>query len=63
MFSKYPDVLTVENLAEALGIGRNAAYELVRTRQIASIRVGRTYRIPKLYLIDYIQGSRYKVTL
>lgn len=63
MFSKYPDVLTVENLAEALDIGRNAAYELVRTRQIASIRVGRTYRIPKLYLIDYIQGSRYKVTL
>lgn len=63
MFSKYPDVLTVDNLAEALGIGKNTAYELVRTRQIASIRIGRKYCIPKVYLIDYIQGSRYKVNL
>ena len=30
MFNNYDDVVTVEQLAKMLKIGRNAAYELVR---------------------------------
>lgn len=60
MFKQYPDVLTVQNVAHALGIGKNQAYELVRTRQIACIRVGRKYCIPKPCLIDYVLSARYK---
>lgn len=63
MFNQYPDILSVENLATALGIGKNAAYALVRTKTIGSIRVGRKYCIPKVCLIDYIQSARFKVTL
>ena len=60
MFQEYPDIFTVENLAHALGIGRNAAYELVRSHRIASIRIGRRYCIPKIYVMDYIHNSRYR---
>ena len=42
-----PLALRVEDLMPILGIGRNTAYELVRSGQIRSIRVGRKIRVPK----------------
>ena len=61
MFNSYPDVLTVEQMAEALRIGRNTAYELVRRHEIGSRRIGRHIIIPKICLIDYVNSSRYNV--
>ena len=42
-----PMVLRVEDLMPILGIGRNTAYELVRSGQIRSIKIGRKIRVPK----------------
>lgn len=42
-----PLVLRVEDLRIALGIGRHTAYNLVRSGQIRSIRIGRQLRIPR----------------
>ena len=39
--------MKVEDLMSVLCIGRNTAYELVRSGQIRSIRVGRNIRVPK----------------
>ena len=49
-----PLVLTVEELAQLLRIGRNTAYELVRSGQIRSIRIGKCYRIPRDAVIDFL---------
>ena len=38
--------LTVEEAANALGIGRSLAYEGVRTGEIPSVRIGRRILIP-----------------
>ena len=46
-FDDLPLVLRVEDLMPVLDIGRNTAYELIRSGQIRSIRVGRKLRIPK----------------
>ncbi len=54
MFHDYGDILTVEEIMEALQIGRNTAYRLLSTEQIKSIKVGRKYRIPREFLIEYI---------
>ncbi len=35
-----------EEVAQILGIGRNAVYELIRTRQLHSIAVGRKLLVP-----------------
>ena len=53
-----PLVLRVEDLMSALDIGRNAAYELVRSGQIRSVRVGRKLRIPKQAVEDFLTGTR-----
>lgn len=59
MFLDYPDVLTITDLCRALSIGHNAAYKLVNTGAIKCIRVGRSIRIPKVYLIDYLRENWY----
>ena len=41
-----------------LGIGRNTAYELVRSGKLRSIRVGRQVRIPKNALIEFLNENR-----
>lgn len=42
--------LTVEEAGKLLGIGRNAAYECVNTKQIPSIRLGRRIVVPRAAL-------------
>lgn len=61
MFNEYPDILSVKQVAEALNIGKNKAYELLNDRVIGSKRIGRKIVIPKCCLIDYIQSSRYNI--
>ena len=40
-FNDLPLTLCVEDLMPILGIGRNTAYELVRSGQIFSVKIGR----------------------
>ena len=57
-FDELPLTLRVEDLTSILDIGRNTAYELVRSKQIFSVKIGRQLRIPKQALIDYLTSSR-----
>ena len=50
-----PVTLRVEELMPILGIGRNTAYELIRSGQIRSIRIGRQIRIPRDALLEFLQ--------
>ena len=61
MFSKYPDVMTVKQVAEALGICRNKAYQMINNHVLGCKRIGRRIVVPKSCLIDYLESSRYNV--
>lgn len=54
MFESYPDIMSINDLQEALGISRNSVIKLLDTGQIKYIRIGRLYKVSKLELIDYI---------
>ena len=54
MFPDYPDIVTVPQLQMMLGIGRHAAYDLVKDGEIKGVKVGNTIRIPKANIIRYI---------
>jgi excisionase family DNA binding protein len=47
-------LLTVEEAAEALSLGRTYTYELVLRKQIGSVKVGRRRRIPVEALHDFV---------
>ena len=53
--SDLPSILRVEDLMPILGIGRNTAYELIRSGQIRSIRIGRQIRIPRDALLEFLR--------
>ena len=55
MFSKYPDVVSVSELMDMLHIGKDAAYKLLQSGEIKSIKIGKKYRIPKSFVIEYLQ--------
>lgn len=50
-------VLTVKEVAKLLGISRNTAYRLVRSKKLRSIRVGRQIRVPRSALEEYLNGG------
>lgn len=57
MFEDYPDILTVEEACEALRIGYNAMYELLNSGKLRAYKNGRTWRIPKASLKNYVMAQ------
>jgi excisionase family DNA binding protein len=47
-------VLTVEQVADVLKIGKNFAYDLLRTNRIKGVKVGGHYRIPRKSLEQFL---------
>lgn len=54
MFEMHNDILTIEELTEALYIGKNHAYKLLNSGEIKGFRVGRSWRIPRTSLEEFI---------
>ena len=52
-----PMVLRVDELMPVLKIGRNAAYDLVRSGKIKALRIGNSYRIPRSELLRFLGES------
>lgn len=54
-FKEYPDVVSVDDLSHMLSICKVKAYELVRSGQIRSVKIGHVYRIPKKSIYQYLE--------
>ena len=54
MFKEYPDVVDVEQMSEMIGISTKTSYKLLRENKIEHFKIGRTYKIPKLNILLYI---------
>ncbi len=58
MFENYPDVVEVDDLRVMLGgISKKLAYRLLADQEIRCVRVGRSYKIPKICVIEYLMGE------
>jgi excisionase family DNA binding protein len=53
-----PLLLTAEQAAASLAICRTKVYELLRTGELESIRIGSSRRIPAVALAEYVQRIR-----
>lgn len=54
MFKGYPDIVDATQMSEMLGINIKTGYTLLKSGKIKSIRVGREYKIPKLFILEYM---------
>ena len=54
VFSNYPDIVSVAQMSKMLGISEKSAYRLLKKNCIEHFKVGRTYKIPKLHIFNYL---------
>ena len=47
-------LLTPEEAAKLLGVGRSRVYDLMRAHVLLSVKIGRSRRIPAASLHDYV---------
>ena len=52
-----PDLLTVEEAAKLLRIGRGTAYAAINTNELPHVRIGRRILVPKAALIERLRGA------
>jgi excisionase family DNA binding protein len=48
-------LLSPEEAAGALGVGRSRVYDLMRTRQLRSVRIGKSRRVPVSEIHAYVE--------
>lgn len=54
-FEDYPDLVNIEQMCEMLGnISKKSGYKLLKEKKIKSIIIARRYKIPKIYILEYL---------
>jgi excisionase family DNA binding protein len=51
-----PVLLRPEEVAKTLAIGRTAVFELIRTGELRSVKIGKSRRIPADAVVEYVAG-------
>ena len=54
MFREFPDVMDLKEVCKVLGVNTKTGYKLISTGQLHALKVGRSYRVPKVYLFTYL---------
>ena len=54
---EYDDILLPEDVQKILHTGRNTVYKYLSEGTIRSIRIGGKYRIPKLFLWEFMYAD------
>lgn len=55
---EYGDILLPEDIQNILHTGRNTVYGYLANGTIRSIKVGGKYKIPKLYLLEFLYPDK-----
>lgn len=63
MFDQFKDILDINDVQKALGIGRSTAYRLIRCGDIKHLRIGKSIKIPKRFLVDFVETQCYNETV
>lgn len=57
MFPEFPDIVTVTQLQEMLGVSRHLAYDLINDGSIRGLKIGNAFKIPKVSVIEYVMDQ------
>ena len=59
MFTDYPDIVNIKQMRNMLGgIGVTLAYKLLKEGKIKYVKIGREYKIPKTFIINYLLQAK-----
>lgn len=55
VFREYPDVMDVKQASALLGVSTKTVYNLIAAGALSALRVGRSFRIPKVNIMRYLK--------
>ena len=55
MLREFPDIMNINEMCKALSVSTKTGYKLLQEGKINAIKVGRTYRIPKVHVLAYLK--------
>lgn len=55
MLKEFPDIMNIDEMCAALDVSTKTGYKLLKEGKISSMKVGRTYRIPKVHVLAYLK--------
>ena len=58
MLEQYGALMSVADVQEVLGVGKNRVYEMLNDGTISSIRIGRSWKIPTEAVEEYLRSWR-----
>jgi Helix-turn-helix domain len=53
-----PDVMSVKDVQQFLGIGRRQSYEMIENPPFHVVRVGKIYKISKISFLRWLDGDK-----
>lgn len=58
IFKDYPDVVDINEMCQMLGgISTKTGYKILSANKIRSFKIGRKYRIPKIFILEFLFGQ------
>ena len=51
----YPEIMSVEEASAALGVSTKTVYKMLKNGTIQNMKVGRSYRVPKVHLLSFLK--------
>ena len=50
-----PEKISVEETSAALGVSTKTVYKMLKNGTIQNMKVGRSYRVPKVHLLSFLK--------
>jgi excisionase family DNA binding protein len=54
-YKDYPEIMSVEETSAALGVSTKTVYKMLKNGTIQNMKVGRSYRVPKVHLLSFLK--------
>ena len=55
VLNAYPEIMSVEETSAALGVSTKTVYKMLKNGTIQNMKVGRSYRVPKVHLLSFLK--------
>lgn len=56
LLTEVRDLLTISELQKVLRTGRTTTYQLIKNNEIKHVKIGKSIKIPKIYVIEYLNN-------
>ena len=54
MFEEYEPIMSIQDVCDALMVGKNTVYSLIKSGKLISFRIGKIWKVNKDDLVEFV---------